>query len=640
MKNLHLIKKLVVMVLSLAMVMTTFAVPSFAAENKVATIKGVEGSATVTGYQFVEQNSTTYKWKPLGWVGGTNLTDDSGFTFTHGNQTYTYYYESTDYGSGAKDNKPALEALANKARTAASITSVPFTAKNKNDKTTDFTGTLDKLGSYLVVVDSDNTDTDSVTVYSPMVVSMAYALDNMGTPNDPKDDEYTMQAGSFTVANAKKSNAGFDKVIKVKADSENQNSTGGNKQVTGEDNNKGDTLKPGDVTTFQVTATAPAYSEDFFITKGEYKGPTVKITDELFHLTLVEEKNGTRPDSFKKSFVVKFNGAALAADKYTLTPAADGKSFELVVTDKATLKAGGDYVIEYDAVLDADALTGFDANTNKATYEYTRKPGVGTDGKPFNNKEDEITFHYTFDIDGNINGQDEGREIIKVGIDNYTGDLVTSEKNFTSAQKPLAGAKFVLVKKNTDEVVCAAVSAADGRLKAHKTEKVEYKGKEYTANGLTKIDAGEYELIETFAPDPYKVNSTKIPVVIEAKLYDQTVTKDDGTLLHKKGMLESYSVKVNNEDTNTYTWKNDGTDAFKTVYKYTDKNGQVVETTSLGDFLSGATNIVNTNIGTLPSTGGMGTILFTIIGIAIMALAAFFLFGSRRKKQEATGKYI
>ena len=610
MKNLHYLKKFVVMVLAAMMTLSTFAMPTFAAENKVATIKGVEDGATVVAYQFVEQNPTDYKWKPLKWVGGTELADKSGFKFTHGNQEYTYYYESTDYASGAKDNKPALEALAQKARTTTPVAADADASKNiavsfAQNANKDYTGTLPNLGSYVVIVDSNNTDTDSVTVYSPMVVSLAYALDDMGT-TDPKDDEYTMQAGSFTVAQAKKSNAGFDKVIKTKADT--------NDKVTGEDNNKGDTLKPSDVTTFQVTATAPAYSEDFFITKGTYTGPTVKITDELLNLTLVKDDEV----GYKKSF-------------------------ELVVTDKATLKAGGDYVIEYDAVLDEGATTGFDANTNKAKYIYTRKPGVGTDGKTFDNEEEEITFHYTFDIDGNINGGDEGREIIKVGIDNYTGDLVTSEKNFSSAQKPLADAEFVLVKKGTDEVVCAAISASDGRLKEKKDNNqnyvnVKYKGKDYPAKGLTKIDAGEYELIETSAPAPYKVNNTAIPVVITAELYDDTVmqTKDDGTVvqLHRKGMLKTYSVKVNNEDTNTYTWKNDGTDAFTTVYKYTDKNGEEQETTDLATFLSAATNIVNTNIGTLPSTGGMGTVLFTVGGAAIMALAIFLLFGGKKKQHQ------
>ena len=44
--------------------------------------------------------------------------------------------------------------------------------------------------------------------------------------------------------------------------------------------------------------------------------------------------------------------------------------------------------------------------------------------------------------------------------------------------------------------------------------------------------------------------------------------------------------------------------------------------------------IKNTKLGTLPSTGGMGTYLFTIIGVVVMAGAAGAFFISRRKGSE------
>ena len=621
MKNLHYLKKFVVMVLAAMMTLSTFALPTFAADNSTATIKGVEYDATVTGYQFVEQDAKTSKWKPSEWVGAKENADKTGFTFKYGDPEveYTYIYQ------GGSSNADALDALAYKAKTYSgdkTINTVTFSTTATSGKG-DFTGTLNSRGSYLVTAYSNNkvTGKKGITVYKPMVISKALKV---GEDGKPYEDAGTID----DVAEVKSSNTGFDKVIKTKPDGGTNTCT----TTDSEANNKGDTLKPGDKTTFQIIATAPAYSEDYFVTQGSYTGPTVKITDTLEKLTLAENPN----------FVVKYEGNVITTG-YTLTPAQNGKSFEFVVTDKAMLKAGGDYVIEYDATLDADAYTGFDANTNKATYEYTRKPGIGTDGKPFNNKEDEITYHYTFDIDGKINGQNEGREIIKVGIDNYTGTLVTSEENFGTAQTPLEGATFVLVKKGTDDVVCAAVSAKDGRLKEKKVSdteyaKVEYKNKQYDAKGLTKLDAGEYDLIEVDAPAPYNPNTTRIPVVITAELYNDTVTKDDGTLLHRKGMLKTYSVKVNNEDTNTYTWKNDGNDAFSTVYKYTtvDEDGNPVEkeTTNYDEFVSFATNIVNTNIGTLPSTGGMGTVLFTVAGAAIMALAIFLLFGGKKKQHQ------
>ena len=46
------------------------------------------------------------------------------------------------------------------------------------------------------------------------------------------------------------------------------------------------------------------------------------------------------------------------------------------------------------------------------------------------------------------------------------------------------------------------------------------------------------------------------------------------------------------------------------------------------------TEIKNTKLGTLPSTGGMGTYLFTIIGVVVMAGAAGAFFISRRKGSE------
>lgn len=613
MKNLQTLKKFAAIVVSAMMVLSTLALPTFAAkpDNTTATIKGVEYNATVTGYQFVEQDEQTSKWKPCAWVGGTALTgkdEDKGFTFEYGGQTYTLMYD----GSG--DYAAALDALAYKAKTSTgTINTVKFSTTAQSG-TGDFTATLNKRGSYVVTAYSDNeaTGENGITVYKPMVVSRAVAVDET-------DGKLYENAGTVdNVATAKSSNTAFDKVIKTKADSKDGTAAGGNKNVEqGENSNKGDTLKPGDETTFQITFTAPAYSEDYFVTQGAYTGPTVKVSDSLDKLTLT---------STADKFVVKKDGDDLDSTKYDLVIDSSKKAFTLTITDKDTLKAGGDYVVEYNAVLDADANTGFIANTNTAKYEYTRKPGVDNDGKPFNNDEEEKTFHYTFDIDGSINGGEEGREIIKVGIDNYTGDIVTSEKNWETGQSPLAGATFVLLNSD-EEVVCAAVSDKNGLLKASDT-KVKYKGTDYTANGLTKLDAGEYDLVEVTAPDPYRPYENPIHVSIKAKLYEA----DDEANGIKKGMLEWYSVEVNGEDTNEYTF-NAGNKKWDTVYKYTDKDRNPVECKSQAEF-SAATNIVNTQISTLPSTGGMGTVLFTVGGIAIMALAIFLLFGGKKKQEQ------
>lgn len=52
------------------------------------------------------------------------------------------------------------------------------------------------------------------------------------------------------------------------------------------------------------------------------------------------------------------------------------------------------------------------------------------------------------------------------------------------------------------------------------------------------------------------------------------------------------------------------------------------------DVISNPINKYNTKLSSLPSTGGMGTYLFTIIGVVVMAGAAGAFFISRRKGSE------
>mgnify|MGYP000549110859 CR=1 FL=1 len=65
----------------------------------------------------------------------------------------------------------------------------------------------------------------------------------------------------------------------------------------------------------------------------------------------------------------------------------------------------------------------------------------------------------------------------------------------------------------------------------------------------------------------------------------------------------------------------------KATYETTGTIKTITETTTV-------TDVINTKIAQLPSTGGMGTYLFTIIGVVVMAGAAGAFFISRRKGSE------
>ena len=59
--------------------------------------------------------------------------------------------------------------------------------------------------------------------------------------------------------------------------------------------------------------------------------------------------------------------------------------------------------------------------------------------------------------------------------------------------------------------------------------------------------------------------------------------------------------------------------------------GTVVTNNDGSKSVSGTTSMMDTRLSALPSTGGIGTTIFTIAGVAIMVLAAGLFFVSRRK---------
>ena len=123
------------------------------------------------------------------------------------------------------------------------------------------------------------------------------------------------------------------------------------------------------------------------------------------------------------------------------------------------------------------------------------------------------------------------------------------------------------------------------------------------------LKEGTYYLKETKAPSTYQLteNVYKIDIVATYASANNDQLKT----------LTSYTITV----TNT----NDSNDKRTFTYKSKEDTTMVV---------TNPLTIKNTKLGTLPSTGGMGTYLFTIIGVVVMAGAAGAFFISRRKGSE------
>lgn len=182
------------------------------------------------------------------------------------------------------------------------------------------------------------------------------------------------------------------------------------------------------------------------------------------------------------------------------------------------------------------------------------------------------TKTYTFDIDG---------QILKVGEDGTT---------------PLPGATFTLYKDY--DATGKTVSNEIASYKTLEAGKIIFKG----------LAEGTYYLKETEAPASYTLNTTIYEITITPKYTEATKNNEEG-----KKELESYSVTV----------KEAGSTAEGETGTYTE-----------GSVISKLIDIQNTKVGQLPSTGGMGTYIFTIAGVVLMACAAGAFIISRKKSSE------
>ena len=206
------------------------------------------------------------------------------------------------------------------------------------------------------------------------------------------------------------------------------------------------------------------------------------------------------------------------------------------------------------------------------------------------------TYHYTFALDGMLNGENgvdtiKTSEIIKVDENgNVVNKVDTENKTSATVTGALGGATFELYQKDGEGNIIQA------------TRKTAVSGEDGYMN-FSGLDAGTYYLKETDAPNGYQIDNTEHEVVIAATY-------------NENGTLNSYTITIDGERQSTYTATYTG------------------ETITSIDSTVETTTIKNTKLSELPSTGGIGTTIFTIGGCAIMIAAAGLFFASRRKESK------
>lgn len=262
---------------------------------------------------------------------------------------------------------------------------------------------------------------------------------------------------------------------------------------------------------------------------------------------------------------------------------ADLKTARAAGNGTITLDKDSKIIVRYTATVNENAVIGSKGNPNEANLEFSNNPNYSGETQPTGTTPNDRVIVFTYEVD--INKIDD-----------------------SAAKKPLSGAKFKLEKKVPD---LYTEGAQEGQQKTdasgNKLYKWEQIGEEiaatkvkdgsavksYTAPFL-RVDDGTYRLTETVAPTGYTPIAPKEFTIIA------------------------------NHDT-------DSADPKLTSFKLTGLTTSAIEQNMNPSGIASA-DIVNTKGTGLPSTGGMGTVLLYVAGIAVFVLAGATLVMALRRR--------
>ncbi len=373
-----------------------------------------------------------------------------------------------------------------------------------------------------------------------------------------------------------------------------------------EDGGLGDAVDAGigDSVYFTLTGTLPMNLEDY----DSYK--------YIFHDTLSDglQYNGDvkvylaakgtdgEPDLANKTEITK------GADGYTVNPdsasAAGGGT--LTVTFADLKKVGGVtadscIIVEYSATLTEAAKPGKPGNTNTVKLEYSNNPNTDSSGDPSDGTgetPEDTVYVFTYELDGTkVDGQTPDKTLKDAQFVLYRGKG-GAEPSYAAGIP--TNVEYALV---TDGKL---TGWTDDRGTAIGTEEV--KGPGIVASGenglfvISGLDAGTYYLEEVKAPAGYNLLKDPVKLTIDAEISEGDAETNQSPTIGRLDLItEGKDGPITTEGNETN--KDNGTVSLE----------------------------VQNNMGALlPSTGGMGTTLFYIIGAALVLAAGVLLVMKRR----------
>ena len=312
-------------------------------------------------------------------------------------------------------------------------------------------------------------------------------------------------------------------------------------------------------------------ADDTFVARGEEVTFTVKFSIPRFEAN----EEGEVPDSF--TFSDTPTGLKIT-EVESITkggaPVLDGGQ-----TPQGSY-VGDDYVIELSDYVDMSIATNADAG-KQIVIKY-KATVISEEGTTWVSSENGETEYWSNSAEVNTPnttykpGEEKG----------YTGIIDVTKWNVGEAEK-LSGAKFELYAVKDKTEYDAAVK----------------RGEDPAAIEFVKVDDGIYKKATT--EDSDKVTEVEVSATGKLRLIG---LKEDEYWLKETVAPSGYTI---------------------------DENGTPVEVTENKEsnvFVD--KDVVNTKLSSLPSTGGIGTTIFTIGGCAIMVTAAGLYFATRKKTEK------
>lgn len=429
--------------------------------------------------------------------------------------------------------------------------------------------------------------------------------------------------------------------------------------VNGDHGDKGDVAGVDDYVQFKLTGTLPKDYDDFT----DY--------DYIFHDTLSAGLDLVIDDDHPLEVSVSNTSATdkLTDSVYTVVTDSleDGCSVEVqfdnLKVNAPTAKYGSEIIVTYWARVNDKAVITSSGNPNTADLEFSNNPNHSGHGRT----EKKTVYVYAFGLDltkvasdklGDADTSNDGLAgagfVMKDKNDHYAifkdqyvnkaGDSFSDTADATHTQKirrligwtDTAGdaavkdliEKYNTAKKDFDKASTAEQTAPDGaaykELQAKKDALAQYLLESEGAKGeipdIYGLDEGQYALHEVITPDGYNPMAEDFDIKIEAEISSEKLKKV--TYTHDGETVTYLDTKAAYNEANALPDGETMPDADEIGNRVTRfKSGLLADT------------IVNQKAPFLPFTGGVGTLVFYILGAALIAGAVTYLVIVAKKRR-------